>query len=246
MIQPRRLADKIQAFHQAHWLSAQEMLSHQARLFTWDHFLDLEQIVRPEGLSQACRGVMPGAMIRSFVLSPDVVVVDPEIPALCRAPYRRVDGALLACGGINHQRSACPPYAPAPEETLATLSRSRAVVVIQADGLCSYTDQKRMHLFLLDMEEHLAQAGYMIVGSWSAGPCRICEPEQECLGDGKCRKPKLRRYSMEACGMAVFALCERIASLSHDENWKLEIIENWGLPTQSRTDFKSVVAVAVK
>jgi len=49
------------------------------------------------------------------------------------------------------------------------------------------------------------------------GPCRICEPENECLGEGKCREPKFRRFSMEGSGMGVFLTCDRIAELTGDD-----------------------------
>jgi predicted metal-binding protein len=129
--------------------------------------------------------------------------------------------------------------------TQGKLSASRAVVVVQAHNLTEYDHQKQLHHTLLAIEEYLGDSGFTVAGSWAAGPCRLCEPEEECLGQGKCRQPKLRRYSMEGSGMAVFLTCDRIANITGDNSWRLELIENWGLVNQSGKTFKSVVAVAV-
>ena len=245
MVRGERLADKIHAVNQDHPITQTDLLSLQSQCCGWDRYPDLTNIVHPKRLSSYCLEESHLIIGRSAVVHPDVIVIDQRIPSLCHIPYLRPDGNLLECGGIRHQRSACPPYAPTPEVTQRKLSRARAAVVVQAEGLTSYDDQKRLHRFLLSIEDDLKAADIEIVGSWTAGPCRICEPEQECLGNGKCHQPKLRRFSMESCGIAVFSTCDRIANLSNDQNWRMELIEDWGLPTQSREDFKSVVLMAV-
>jgi len=224
-----------------------EMESLQSQLLTWPRYRELASIVCPTQLNaNYTERLFPLQVGRTMVIPPELVVVDPKIPTLCQLPYPRTTGESLSCGGTRHHRSACPPYAPTPEQTQAKLSQANAVAVIQAENLTDYDHQKQLHYVLLQWEERLKTAGFNIVDSWAAGPCRICEPEQECLGNGKCRQPKLRRFSMEGSGMAVFATCERIADLSGDKDWKLELIENWKLPNQSRNNFKSVVLIAVK
>lgn len=243
----KRLGDKIFQINSDYDVPAETLTAVQSRLRKWNRYGQLSDLTQLSTLREIGveNGVEPIKVANVYVVDPQIIVVDERIPELCRSKYLRPDGRLIACGGVRHKRSACPPYAPKPEKTREILSQSRAVVVIQAQSLGEYDNQKQLHRSLLAFERHLAKSGFGITGSWAAGPCRICEPENDCLGRGKCRQPKLRRFSMEGSGMAVFLICNRIATLTGNDSWKLELIKNWELPNQSPKTFKSVIAIAI-
>ena len=243
-----RLQDKINLIHSAHQVSPETLNLLQGRLNGWGRYPELISLTQVRVLKDisAENRVDPLLLANSVVVSPQVLVVDERVPGLCSLKYLRDDGCLLACGGIRHKRSACPPYAPKPAKTQETLSDAKAVVVVQAHNLTEYDHQKQLHHTLLGIEKSLCEKGFIVVGSWSSGPCRLCEPKEDCLGQGKCRLPRLRRYSMEGSGMAVFLTCDRIAQITGDDSWRLKLIEGWDLKAQSSQVYKSVIAVAVK
>ncbi len=117
------------------------------------------QLLHPEN------GLDPQQLTRSVILHPSILITDQRIPDLCQLPYLRPDRRNLGCGGIRHQRSACPPYAPSSAETRETLDKAKAVVLIQATGLTEYDDQKRLHVTLMAIEEHLADFGFNVTAS---------------------------------------------------------------------------------
>lgn len=242
-----RLGAKILEINSDYDVPVATLMADQSRLSRWRYYSELLGTTQVSTLREVEveNGLEPMKIARTCVVDPQIIVVDDRIPELCWFEYQRSDGRFLACGGIRHERSACPPYAPKPEKTREILSDSLAVVVIQAQDLKEYDEQKQIHQSLLAFECHLVNNGFSIAGSWTAGPCRICEPENDCLGKGKCRQPRLRRPSMEGGGMAVFSICDRIVALTGDNSWRLELIKNWELTDQSPITFKSVVAVAV-
>lgn len=240
---PEHLADEISLFNLNHRKSASQLEVLQGSLERWGNYfrtLDLAEVDTLRGLGVE-GGIEPEKLRRSTVVSPALPVADAQVVGWCGRSYLRRDGSLSPCGGY-YQRSACPPFAPSPGETLRILGEATGLVVIQAEGLTSYADQKKFHLTLLEVEKHLETRGVEVVCTWSAGPCRLCEPEQECLGQGKCRRPKERRFSMEGSGIGVFSLGDRVAQITGDKSWRFKLIDNWqpGMP------FKSMVAVAVK
>ena len=245
-----KLWDRIQKIHEDHALDGRGLAAAQEQVKNWDRFAELENITRIEILrglrataGRRSAGLHPDMLARSVVVAPQVVMVDERIPGLCWHEYLRPDGSIRACGGVRNQRSACPGYgAPPPVETQNTLNQSAAVVVIQAHNLRHYDHQRQLHVTLVEIEKHIQSSGFELTASWSAGPCRICP---DCLGEGNCRAPKLRRYSMEGSGMGVFLTCERIAQLTGDQQWSLSLIENWELSNQSSPIFKSVVAIGI-
>lgn len=241
------LADEISLFNLKHQKTASQLEVLQGSLERWDNYfrtMDLTEVDTLRG-SGVEGGLEPEKLRRSMVVSPALPVVDAQVVGWCGRSYLRSDRSLSPCGGY-YQRSACPPFAPSPGETLRILGQSTGLVVIQAEGLTSYADQKRLHLTLLEVEKHLETRGVEVVCSWSAGPCRLCEPENECLREGRCRQPEGRRFSMEGSGIGVFLLGDEIARMTGDDSWELSLIENWGLQNQSRWEFKSVIALAVK
>lgn len=243
-----RLGDKIETIHADHKISPDALHLMQAKLDDWERYPELVGLM-DVGFIRGIpveNGANPSMLANSAVIPPEIFVVDKRIPDLCMAQYLRGDDRLLACGGVRRQRSACPPYAPKPEETQEVLLASEAVVVVQAHGLTEYDHQKQLHHTLLAIESFLETRDFDVTGSWTAGPCRLCEPRLECLGQGKCRNPELIRYSMEGSGIAVFLTCDRIAEISQDDSWRMELIENWGLENQSSETFKSVIAIAVE
>jgi len=242
-----RLRDKINLIHSEHQIPLSDLRVFQKELENW---IDFPKLIRQTQIDilrglKVQNGIEPIKLERSFVVHPRLIMVDERIPTLCWHLYKRPDGRLLACGGVRHKRSACPPYAPSPDKTRIALDESRAVVVIQAGGLSEYDQQRQLHRTLLSIEKQLEENAFNVIHSWSVGPCRICEPENECLGEGKCREPKFRRFSMEGSGMGVFLTCDRIAELTGDNFWRLELIDNWELNNQTSKMFKSVVAIAV-
>lgn len=226
------LQNKILRIHNDYVISGDSLSLTQSGVERWSRYSELAAMLQVgvlRGISVE-EGVEPIRIINTYIIDPRLVVVDEKVPELCWSEYLRPDGRLLACGGVRHKRSACPPYAPKPAKTKELLSNSQAVVIIQAHDLVEYDNQKQLHRTLLAIEQHLVNGGFNIVGSWAAGPCRICEPENDCLSEGKCRQPKLRRFSMEGSGIAVFLTCGRIAELTRNDSWRLELIRNWELP----------------
>jgi len=242
-----RLQDRIEAINSRHKRSLGELLALQANLEQWPGYSQLSALTRIEVLGEIFVSSGPNPKLEKvFIVHPKLIETDEEISTLCECVYLRPDGRLLPCGGVRHKRSACPPFAPTAEETRKTLNGASAMALFKTADFTEYQRQKDLHRTLLTIEEYLQNNGFEIVGSWSAGPCRVCEPENECLGEGKCRQSKLRRFSLEGSGMAVFLTCARIADITGDNSWQLELIENWGLESQSREAFPSVIAVAVK
>ena len=240
------LWDKIQTIHADHPMLLEDLAALQSTAQAWERFAELQTLTRLEVLRSIHppAGLNPELLARVALVSPAVVVVDERIPDLCAHPYLRSDGSLKACGGIRNRRSACPGSgAPLPAETRAMLDASRLVVVLQADGLRHYDHQRQFHVTLLAIEKHLRAGGFEITQSWSAGPCRICP---ECLGNGDCKVPELRRYSMEGSGMGVFLTCQRLAQFTQDPHWRLDLIQDWELSSQSQPTFKSVVAIGMR
>lgn len=242
-----RLRDQIRSFNKRYRKTDEELGELQAdleRRVNYPRIAGLTRIDVLRGLTIE-GGIEPEKLARSIVVSPSLLVANAQVVGWCGHKYLRPDRILSECGGYYH-RSACPPFAPSPGETLRLLKESGMLAVVQAEGLSCYDDQKRFHLTLLGVEEFLEERGIEIVQSWSAGPCRLCEPESECLGEGRCSQPKLRRFSMEGCGIGVFLLGDEIARMTGDPSWRLSLIENWGLENQSGREFKSVIALAVK
>lgn len=242
-----KLWDKICLINSEYQISVDQLRLMQKEIEEWEDYSELARLAHVDSLRklQTSNGIESKRLAESFIVHPQIIAVDNKIPQLCWSLFERPGGRLLACEGVRHQRSACPPFSPSPDATRNMLDEAKAVVVIRADGLTNYDQQRQLHHTLLAFEQHLSNNNFNVIQSWSAGPCRICEPEDDCLGQGKCRQPKKRRFSMEGSGMAVFLTCERIAELTGDNSWRLELIENWGLETRSRETFSSVIAIAV-
>lgn len=245
MAKQETLQDRLTGIHKDHPMAIEEILERQRSLSGWEKLGAISAVCNLEALRKlrAKKGIAPDKIARVEIVHPEIIMVDDRIPNLCSAKYLRADGKLEACGGIRHKMSACPDFAPKPEETRRVLSDANAVVVVQAEGLTEYNHQGQLHRTLLKIENGVKENNFEVVGSWVAGPCRICP---ECLNDGDCRAPNLRRYSMEGSSIGVFLTCARIAGATGDENWKLDLIRHWGLPNQSSQTFKSVVALAVR
>ncbi len=243
---PEKLWDKIQKIHADHPISLSDLFAAQAMRQDWDRFSELENSTRIEVLKAIPHkaGLNPVHLARSIIVQPEMVMVDDRIPGLCGHQYLRPDGTIKACGGVRNRRSACPGSgAPLPGDTQKLLDLSKVVLVVQAENLTNYDQQRQLHVTLLGIEKHIQKSGFEITHSWSAGPCRICP---ECLGNGDCRTPQLKRYSMEGSGIGVFLTCERIAQVTEDNHWSLSLIDNWELPNQSSPTFKSVVAIGIR
>ena len=119
------------------------------------------------------------------------------------------------------KRFTCPPYAPTPEETAATLqSYQKALLVqfadMQREQLRVEPGRSMIHNVIYGMERNAFLGGYERAFSYEAGPCALCkECPAEKLGapnlfcKKECKRPKEARPAMEAAGIDVYSTVRR-------------------------------------
>ncbi len=200
---------------------------------------------RLSGLKEKAANV-EGLEIKAGLMFPPNAKINEEIKEFCAIPFRREDGAVFACEGIVENWKGCPPHSPAVTETLEQISRSSAFLIMQFNGLDDTVYQKYIHHFTLKVRKELTEAGYDLVESYSCGPCRMCAAG--CNSNGDCRAPQLRLFALEACGFWVNHLCRKAAEhpVLGGDNWEINWLTDWNLPTQTPPTYRSVTGILLR
>ncbi len=133
------------------------------------------------------------------------------------------------CRGYAKHLS-CPPYTPAPEDTLKLLRGYDKALIVRFEDVKPNPDVPPHHLhhFLWDaikkvsdtmfeLERHTFLSGYYKAFAMDALPCSYCDPcipeEEKVLDEVPkrfCRHQERMRPSMEACGIDVFATVRKV------------------------------------
>ena len=183
--------------------------------------------------------------IRIGFVYPLSVVIDEKIKELCCLKYPRFDGRNESCSGITDKRKGCPPYSPKVEDTIKVLKNSTVFLIMQFEKITDAIIQKYIHGFTVKVERLLSEK-YNILNTYCCGPCRVCA--DGCAVEADCRFPDIRRFALESCGFWVNKLCEKAAenTIYGDNNWKIEWVKNYGLPSQMPKEFKSVSGILIR
>ncbi len=156
-----------------------------------------------------------GASDAVFV-SADMISVEDRIISFCRPPQ---------CEGYGRS-IYCPPHAMKPAEARSWISEFRRGILFKLDvPIAELMTGERFSFFRkifeisADLEELCKAHGHVRSKSLAAGsckpvfcednPCRALEPK------GTCRFPRLARPSMEAVGINVFDLAEKVGWEMH-------------------------------
>ena len=106
----------------------------------------------------------------------------------------------------------CPPYSPTPTETRAMLSEYKRALIFRMKP-----DKGKMLKSLTDLERRIFLDGHRKALAFSGGSCNLCTICN--IQSRTCRKPRIARPSMEACGIDVFETAKssgyRISILQH-------------------------------
>jgi predicted metal-binding protein len=186
---------------------------------------------------------LEGIDFKIGMMYPAHAKIDEEIKTYCEIPFRREDGTVWACEGVVFDWKGCPPHSPAVTETLERLKQAKAFLIMQFNGLDDTVYQKNIHHFTLEVRKALRESDYTVVETYSCGPCRMCA--RGCNTEEDCRAPDLRLFALESCGFWVNHLCRKASEypLYGDDNWEIEWLIDWELPTQSPPTYRSVTGV---
>ena len=178
---------------------------------------------------------------RAGFISQKALFVSEKIKSLCHLKYEHSDGRIDPCGGIKKNYLACSPYSPQESDIKEIFHSSDLFCFIQADGLTDMKQQKYLHEILFEIENYLSKNDIMNVMSFGAGPCRICE---RCSGEfmEECYQPKLKRFSLESCGVDVDWAMQMMSLKYSDESWHLNWLKGFGI-IGSTQEFKSVIGI---
>lgn len=178
---------------------------------------------------------------RVGLISPRTLFVSEKIKSLCRLNYKHSDMRVDPCGGIRKNYLACSPYSPGEAEIIELFREADLFCFLQADGLTNMKQQRYLHEILFEIEAYLIRMGLLIVMSFAAGPCRICE---QCAGqfNDECYTPEKRRFSLESCGIDVDWAMEMMALKCQDVSWRIEWLKNFALEDVAQ-EFKSVIGI---
>ena len=178
---------------------------------------------------------------RAGFISPKVLFVSEKIKSLCHLKYEHSDGRIDPCGGIKKNYLACSPYSPHESDIKKIFNSSDLFCFFQADGLTNMKHQKYLHEFLFKIENYLSKNDIMNVMSFGAGPCRICE---RCSGEfmEECYQPKLKRFSLESCGVDVDWAMQMMSLKYSDKSWQLNWLKKFGI-NELTQEFKSVIGI---
>ncbi|MBU2567761.1 MAG: DUF2284 domain-containing protein [Elusimicrobia bacterium] len=173
------------------------------------------------------------------------VVIDEKIKDLCCLNYERYNGRIEPCDGITDKRKGCPPYSPKVDDTIKILKESTVFLILQFEKITDTIVQKYIHNLTVKIEKELTKK-FNVLNTYCCGPCRVCA--EGCTTDEECRFPNIRRFALESCGFWVNKICEKAAdnTIYGDNNWKIEWVKNYGLPTQNPKEFKSVSGILLK
>jgi hypothetical protein len=188
---------------------------------------------------------------RIGILPPELVVVDSRIQDMCSLPfwtyYGSGEGSFSRCAGVG-AFSCCPPFTPTAEAVQGLMDQADFFVALQTSptarmGSGDPGAQFRMLNQLAD--DITAQLGSAaVVQKFGGGPCFACYPET-CLGEGKCRAPRLKIPSLESMGVCVDQLCKDLALLSGDKQWQITWIRGFGAAGQMPKRWKGTFGLAI-
>ncbi len=132
-----------------------------------------------------------------------VTLLDPERVEL--APWVRLK-CRQGCPGYGRNLQ-CPPFSPDHRQMAGVLAGYRRALLVQGAP-----PGPEFHRRLLELERMLFLAGFPKALAFGAGPCTLCPT---CDTSRPCRRPKLARPALEACGVDVYTTARRAG-------WRLE------------------------
>jgi predicted metal-binding protein len=107
----------------------------------------------------------------------------------------------------------CPPYSPTPTETRALLREYKRALLFRMKP-----DKGKLKS-LANLERRIFLEGHRKALAFSGGSCNLCRVCN--IRSRTCRRPKIARPSMEACGIDVFETARRAGyqiSIMKDRN----------------------------
>lgn len=145
------------------------------------------------------------------IISKDVILVEDDIIDLCRDPL---------CEGYG-KSSHCPPHVIKPTKFRELLIRYEKAVIFKIDVSSKillsderFNEFRKIYEIATQLEEVSKSAGFTESKALAAGSCKpVFCPGYQCqaLIDGNtCRYPDNARPSMEAVGIHVFKLVEKV------------------------------------
>lgn len=183
-----------------------------------------------------------------------LIIVDERIRSMCQnlfllpREYAEKTGVNFGpCPGFGNL-SACPPYSLTSKEVKSKLDSADIFIALQSKnfieppGIPAWQD---ILVNKLKKEIEKVKGKDSVTIAFGAGPCRLCYPKS-CLGNGRCRIPTRRVFSLESTGVAVAQLCKDIAMLTGESDWKIKFIKYFATPKQTQKEWKLTFGVAVK
>lgn len=150
-----------------------------------------------------------GACTQAALLQAKDLIVDERVRFKCREN---------ACGHYG-KSWCCPPHVPPLDECRRLLARYQYALVLQMtaparpeEARAVFEAQKqRLHSELLALETAAFRYGFSLPLGLTAGRCLVCDRCSLTEGGSECRQPRQARYSMEALGLNIQAVCEQAA-----------------------------------
>ncbi|RLB20873.1 MAG: hypothetical protein DRG71_09120 [Deltaproteobacteria bacterium] len=138
------------------------------------------------------------------------IPVEHEIQQMCKSPR---------CIGYG-QCANCPPYVTSQDESRIWIARFNEALIVKMDippklltSENHYDPFKRIFLIVTSLERIALKQGYQNASALGAGSCKpvFCMDQPCAVLQGKeCRYPHLARPSLEAIGINVFKLAQRV------------------------------------
>ena len=177
------------------------------------------------------------------LLPPHRAIIEEEVRSLCWLPYRKRNGTIGACVGVEHGWEGCPPRSTDISETLTRLQRAKALLIVKLDGIRSHRDQKYVNRLVRKVGKDLKTEGLDVLAVYGSGPCRRCKAG--CDAHEQCPQPEAREFALESCGFWVSHLCRESSRypIIGDGPSEVRWVSDWNLPTQDWDSFGSVVGV---
>ncbi len=139
------------------------------------------------------------------------------------------------------KRFTCPPYAPTPQETVATLKSYQKALLVEFGNLHPVRGRlepvgRMTHNTLYNMERCAFLNGHERVFFYGGGPCVLCRscpaeklenPNLFCKKE--CKRPEEARPSMEAAGIDVYSTVRQAGFKPHVVRERTETFTDFGL-----------------
>ncbi|GAW91209.1 DUF2284 domain-containing protein [Calderihabitans maritimus] len=125
---------------------------------------------------------------------------------VCPVPVETIhvpDWADVRCrfGCEQYGKPHCPPNSPSPQKTRKLLKDYTQALLLEGEP-----PTRNFQYRVLQAEKEAFQAGYYKAFAYWAGPCSLCV---SCPPEGKCRRTREARPSMEGAGIDVFETIKR-------------------------------------